>query len=155
MSQTEIQKDATFPRSPFTTPKRDVDFLADSASTVSGRRRRPDYRSRYHAAPVLVEATVHWWRTDEHRGACSSNQFGVMPTTPVRFRCVGAITPKYPKRYRIELAQALDWLPELTPRELKGLGASLVEAIAAKLGVDVAPFNCDVMDLELSIEDET
>ena len=150
MSTTEIHKDATLPRNPFTPPSRD---LSDSASTGPGRRRRADYRSRDHAAPVLVEATVHWWRTDERRGACSSNQFGVMPTTPVRFRCIGALTPKYPKRYRIELAQALDWLPELTQRELKDLGASLVEVIAAKLGVDVAPFNCDVLDLELGSED--
>ena len=153
MGPTEIQNDATLSRNPFTPPNRDVDLLADSSDTAPRRRKRAEYRSRHCAAPVLVEATVHWWRTDDRRGTCSTNQFGVMPTTPVRFRCVGAITPKYPKRYRIELAQALDWLPELTPRELKGLGASLVEAIATKLGVDVAPFNCDVMDLELSSQD--
>ena len=150
MSTMEIQKDATLPRNLSTPPNRE---LTDPASTVPGRRRRPDYRSRDPAAPLLVEATVHWWRTDERRGACSPNQFGIMPTSPVRFRCIGALTPKYPKRYRIELAQALDWLPELTQRELKDLGASLVEVIAAKLGVDVAPFNCDVLDLELTSED--
>ncbi len=150
MTPTEIQNDANIRRNPFTPPNGD---LSDSVSTVPGRRRRADYRSRDRAAPVLVEATVHWWRTDERRSACSSNQFGVMPTTPVRFRCVGALTPKYPKRYRIELAQALDWLPELSQRELKLLGASLVEAVATKLGVDVAPLNCDVMDLEWTSAD--
>ena len=154
MSLKEIQKIAAVPIDHFTPANREVDFLSDSASPDTRPRRRAEYRSRDRAAPVLVEATVHWWRTDERRGTCSSNQFGVMPTTPVRFRCVGALTPKYPKRYRIELAQALDWLPELSQRELKGLGSSLVEAISAKLGVDVAPFNCDVMDLELTDEDE-
>ena len=147
MSPTEIQNDVILPISPFMPPARD---LAGSASTATECRPRNAYRSRDRATPVLVEATVHWWRSDERRGVCSSNQFGVMPTTPVRFRCVGALTPKYPKRYRIELAQALDWLPELTPRELKGLGASLVEAVAKKLGLDVAPLNCDVMDLDLN-----
>ena len=153
MSLKEIQKSAAVPGDHFTPANRGVDFLSDSATPDTRPGRRAEYRSRDRAAPMLVEATVHWWRTDERRGTCSSNQFGVMPTTPVRFRCVGALTPKYPKRYRIELAQALDWLPELSQRELKGLGASLVEAISAKLGVDVAPFNCDVMDLELSSED--
>ena len=152
MTQTEIQNEATFSRNPFPPTDRDDDFFPDSAATAAGSRRRAEYRSRQRAAPMLVEATVHWWRTDDRRGTCSSNQFGVMPTTPVRFRCVGALTPKYPKRYRIELAQALDWLPELTLREQKDLGASLMEAIATKLGVDVAPLNCAVMDLELSSE---
>ena len=152
MSTAKIQKDATFSKNLFPPPGRDFGFFSDSATVAPERSRRPDPRSRDRAAPVLVEATVHWWRTDERRSTGLSNQFGVMPSTPVRFRCIGALMPKYPKRYRIELAQALDWLPELTPRELKGLGASLVEAIAAKLGADVAPFNCDVMDLELSSE---
>ncbi|HIM37901.1 MAG TPA: hypothetical protein EYM38_07785 [Dehalococcoidia bacterium] len=48
---------------------------------------------------------------------------------------------------RFDLVQALNWLPELTQRELKGLGASLVEAVAIKMGVDVAPLNCDILDL--------
>ena len=148
MSPTEIQKDAALPRNPFTPLDWDVDILSDSPSTAPRHRRRADFRSRDRAAPVLVEATVQWWRTDERRGTCSSNQFGLMPTTPVRFRCVGAISAKYPKRYRIQLAQALDWLPELTPRELKDLGVSLMAAIATKLGVDVAPVSCDVLDMD-------
>ncbi|PKB73203.1 MAG: hypothetical protein BZY75_03040 [SAR202 cluster bacterium Io17-Chloro-G7] len=76
-----------------------------------------------------------------------------MPTIPVRFRCIGSLSAKFPQRYRVDLAQALDWLPELSPRELRHLSASLGEAIAIKLGVDVAPFACDVMDLEPSNED--
>ena len=147
MLPTEIQNDVTFPNNSLAPTGLE---LPDSVSTLPGRRRRTDYRSRERAAPVLVEATVHWWRTGERRGGCSSNQFGLIPTTPVRFRCIGALTPKSPKRYRIDLAQALDWLPELTQRELKDLGASLMEAVATELGVDVAPLNCDVMDLELT-----
>ncbi|PKB66559.1 MAG: hypothetical protein BZY81_06935 [SAR202 cluster bacterium Io17-Chloro-G4] len=146
MSPTETQKDATFSlnqRSP-------SNGAVDSLSTVPGRRRGADARSRERSAPVLVVATVHWWRADERRGSSSTNQFGLMPTTPIRFRCIGSITPKYPKRYRIDLAQVLDWLPELTRRELKDLGASLAEAVAIKLGVEVAPLSCDVMDLDLT-----
>ena len=152
MLPTEIQNEVTFPNNSFTPNGRE---LPDSVSTLPGRSLRADYRSRDRAAPVLVEATVHWWRTSERRGIGCSNQFGLMPTTPVRFRCIGALTPKSPKRYRIELAQALDWLPELTSRELKDLGASLMEAVATELGVDVAPLNCDVMDLELTRTDAT
>ena len=148
MSLKEIQKSAAVPRDHFMPANREVDFLLDSATPDTRPRRRAEYRSRDRAAPMLVEATVHWWRTDERRGTCSSNQFGLMPTTPVRFRCVGAISAKYPKRYRIQLAQALDWLPELTPRELKDLGVSLMAAIATKLGVDVAPVSCDVLDMD-------
>lgn len=112
-------------------------------------RRRTESRSRDRSAPVLVEATVHWWRINERRGS-SSNRFGVTPTIPVRFRCIGTLTPKYPTRYRIDLAQALDWLPELTHREQKDLGATLVEAIETRLGVEVAPLNSGVMDLVLA-----
>ena len=144
MRSTEIQNDTTSFKTSFT-PQGEA--LGASVSAPPGCRQRSDYRSRERAAPVLVEATVHWWRGDERRGNCAPNQFGVMPTTPVRFSCIGALTPKFPRRYRIDLAQALDWLPELTQRELKGLGASLVEAVAIKLGVDVAPLNCDILDL--------
>ena len=151
MSPTKIQNGAAFPKNLFPPPGRDSDL----ASTAPERIRKPDYRSRDRATPLVVEATLHWWRTEERRGPLSSIHFGVMPATPVRFRCIGALMPKYPKRYRIELAQALDWLPELTQRELKLLGASLMEAIASKLGVDVAPFNCDVMNLELTERDRT
>ena len=148
MTPSQTKNDSAFSVNPFAPPKGDVDSLSDLASTTPRRRRRADNRNRDRSAPVLVEATVHWWRTDELRAACSSNQFGVMPTTPVRFRCIGSLTPKFPKRYRIDLALALDWLQELSQRELKGLGASLLEAVATKLGVDVALISCEVMDLD-------
>lgn len=144
MRSTEFQNDTTSIKIPFTPPG---EACAASITEAPRCRQRSDYRSRERAAPVLVEATVHWWRSDERRGNCAPNQFGVMPTTPVRFRCIGSLTPKFPRRYRIDLAQALDWLPELTQRELKGLGASLVEAVAIKMGVYVAPLNCDILDL--------
>ena len=96
---------------------------------------------------MLVEATVHWWRSDERRGNCAHNQFGVVPTITVWFRCIGTLTPKSPSRYRIDLAKVLDCLSELTQRELKDLDASLVEAVATELGVDVAPLNSNIFDL--------
>ena len=106
-------------------------------------------RGRRHNVPVPVEATVYWWRSDEHRAACASpSQFGIMPATPVRFRCVGTLTPKYPQRYRVDLARALDWLPYLARNELKELGASLALMISKKLGVEVAPIAGDVIDLD-------
>ena len=95
----------------------------------------------------MVEATVYWWRTEEPRAACVHNQFSIVPAAAVRFRCVGTLTPKLPKRYRVELAQALDRLPDLNQRELKQLGASLATAISEELGIEVAPFNGDVIDL--------
>jgi len=50
----------------------------------------------------------------------------------------------------VDLAQALDRLPELTGLELKALGASLATAISKQLGVDVAPFNGQLIDLQVS-----
>ena len=105
-------------------------------------------RGRQHNVPVPVEATVYWWRSDERRAAWSPNQFGLMPATPIRFRCVGTLTPKYPQRYRVDLARALDWLPYLSRNELKELGASLALMISKKLGVEVAPIAGDVIDLD-------
>ena len=112
------------------------------------------YRSRRHHPPVMVEATVYWWQTDERRAVYVDNQFGVMPAIRVRFSCIGTLTPKFPKRYRVDLAQALDKLPELNRRELKLLGASLATAISKELGVEVAPFNGDVINLILTLEDQ-
>jgi len=123
------------------------------AAADSKRRRRAHYDRKQHHAPAPIEATVYWWRSDQRRAACSPNQFGIMPATPVRFRCIGALTAKYPKRYRVELVQALDWLPELTRRELKELGASLATALSVKLGLEVAPFSQDVIDLHLTAAD--
>ena len=104
-------------------------------------------RARQQQGPVPVEATVHWWRVDEIRSTHAKNRFGLMPTTPVRFRCIGTLSAKYPKRYRVDLAQGLDWLPDLTPLELKELVASLAVAVRHNLGVDVAPIAADVIDL--------
>ena len=115
----------------------------------SHSRSREQSPNRNHQSPVPVEATVYWWRIGERKSPSSVNQFGEMPSRPVRFRCVGSISPKHPKRYRVELAQALDWLPDLTKRELKDLGASLAVAVGEKLGVEVATFNCEVIDLNL------
>ena len=105
------------------------------------------HRTRGYQCPVLVEATVYWWRADGSKAACGDNQFGVMPAAAVRFRCFGTLMPKYPRRYRVELAQPLDRLPDLTRRELKQLGESLATAINKELGLEVAPFNGDVIDL--------
>ena len=112
------------------------------------------YRSRRHHSPVMVEAKVYWWQTDEHRAAYVDNQFGIMPAIPVRFSCIGTLTPKFPKRYRVDLAQALDKMPELNKRELKLLGASLAAAISQELDVEVAPFNGDVINLSLTGDDQ-
>ncbi len=101
-------------------------------------------------ALIPVEATVYWWRTDEVRSSNAGNKFCVMPAEPVRFRCIGTLSPKYPRRFRVDLAQALDRLPKLTGPELKALGASLATAISKKLGVDVAPFNGQLIDLQVS-----
>jgi hypothetical protein len=100
----------------------------------------------------MVEATVYWWQTDERRAVYVDNQFGVTAAIPVRFSCIGTLTPKFPKRYRVDLAQALDKLPELNRRELKLLGASLASAISKELGVEVAPFNGDVISLSLTVD---
>ena len=114
-------------------------------------------RSRQRNTPTPVEATVYWWRTDERKASYSCNQFGNLPATPIRFRCVGNMTPKYPKRYRIELAQALDWLSELsraelTRKELRELGAALTAAVSMELGVDVAQFSGELIDFSLTPE---
>jgi hypothetical protein len=134
-----------------TTLQRPVDGLAAVAEPLSpepARKRRS--RDRQPFTPDPVEATVFWWWTDEGRTACMENQFSTMPATPIRFRCIGTSGAKYPKRYRVDLAQALDWLPELNRRELKALGAALAEALSRKMGVEVAPFSADVIDTALN-----
>jgi hypothetical protein len=74
------------------------------------------------------------------------NQFSTMAATPIRFRCLGANGCKYPKRFRVDLAQALDPLPELNKREMKALGNAIVESLSRKLGVEVAAISPDVID---------
>ena len=104
-----------------------------------------------------MEATVYWWRPDdrrtewapnERRVAWAPNQFGIMPATPIRFRCIGALNSKAPQSYRVDLAQALDRLPDLSRNELRELGASLALMISKKLGVKVVPIDVDVIDLD-------
>ena len=74
------------------------------------------------------------------------NQFSTMAATPIRFRCLGTNGGKYPKRFRVDLAQALDPLPELNKREMKALGNAIVESLSRKLGVEVAAISPDVID---------
>ena len=121
--------------------------LNEGSSAGPQPKSKTSRQPRQLQGPVPVEATVHWWRVDEIRSTHAKNRFGQMPTTPVRFRCIGTLSAKYPKRYRVDLAQGLDWLPDLSPLELKELVASLAVAVRYKLGVDVAPIAADVIDL--------
>lgn len=122
--------------------------VADPVTLEPARKRRS--RDRQPFTPEPVEATIWWWWTDDGRTACMENQFSTMPATPIRFRCIGTCSTKYPKRYRVDLAQALDRLPELNRRELKALGNALAEALSRKLGVEVASFSPDVIDTGLA-----
>lgn len=106
--------------------------------------------NRQNRRLIQVEATLYWWCTDEVKSSTAGNKFCVMPAEPVRFRCIGTLTPKYPRRFRVDLAQALDRLPGLTGPELKAVGASLATAISKKLGVEVAPINGQLIDLRVS-----
>ena len=121
--------------------------VADPVTLEPARKRRS--RDRQPFTPEPVEATVWWWWTNDGRSACMENQFSTMPAIPIRFRCLGTSSTKYPKRYRVDLAQALDRLPELNRRELKALGTALVEALSHKLGMEVASFSSDVIDTTL------
>ena len=91
---------------------------------------------------VPVEVTVYRWQTDGRPG----KQFGAMPADPIRFRCLGTLTATKPKRYRVDLAQTLDWLPDLTIRELRQLAAALALAVSNRLDVEVAPIPVSVID---------
>lgn len=129
------------------TLERPIDSLAAVATPVTPEpapKRRSRDRQPY--TPEPVEATVFWWWTEEGRTACMENQFSAIPATPIRFRCLGTSSTKYPKRYRVDLAQALDRMPELNHRELKALGNSLADALSRKLGVEVAALSPDVID---------
>ena len=122
-----------------------VDALSNGLPAASDPE--TNNRGRKFRGLIPVEATVYWWCTDERRSGTAGNKFSVTPAAPVRFRCIGNLSYKYPKRYRVDLAQALDWLPELNRREVKQLGASLATAISKQLGVDVAPISEQVIDL--------
>ena len=103
-------------------------------------------RDRQPFTPEPAVATVYWWWTNDGRTACMENQFSTMAATPIRFRCLGTNSTKYPRRFRVDLAQALDPVPELNKRELKALGNAICEALSRQMGVEVAAFSADVID---------
>ena len=124
-----------------------VDGLTAVANHEPAAKRRS--RDRQPFTPEPVVATVYWWWTDDGRSAWMENQFSTMAATPLRFRCLGTNSAKYPKRYRVDLAQALDPMPELNKRELKALSNAIHDALSRKLGVEVASFSPDVIDTAL------
>lgn len=134
-----------------TTLQRSVDGLIAAAEPITTEptpKRRS--RDRRPFTPEAVVATVFWWFTDEGRTACMENQFSTAPATPIRFRCIGTSSSKSPKRYRVDLAQTMDWLPELNRRELKALGNAVADSLSRQLGVEVAPLSPDVIDTVLT-----
>ena len=116
----------------------------DSGGQEPAKRRRG--RDREPLGPEPIDATIYWWWTDDGRTACMENQFSETPATPVRFRCIGSLTPKYPRRFRVDLVQALDPLPELNRKELKALGGALTTVLKNKLGVEVSTVSAEVID---------
>ena len=124
-----------------------VDGLTAMANREPATKRRS--RDRQPFTPEPVVATVYWWWTDDGRSAWMENQFSTMAATPLRFRCLGITSAKYPKRYRVDLAQALDPMPELNKRELEALSNAIHDALSRKLGVEVASFSPDVIDTVL------
>ena len=124
-----------------------VDGFTAVANPEPATKRRS--RDRHTFTPEPVVATVYWWWSDDGRSAMMENQFSTMAATPLRFRCLGTNSAKYPKRYRVDLAQALDPMPELNKRELKALSNAIHDALSRKLGVEVASFSPDVIDTVL------
>ena len=124
-----------------------VDGLTAMANREPATKRRS--RDRQPFTPEPVVATVYWWWADDGRSAWMENQFSTMAATPLRFRCLGTTSAKYPKRYRVDLAQALDPMPELNKRELEALSNAIHDALSRKLGVEVASFSPDVIDTVL------
>ncbi len=116
----------------------------DPTKAGQGKPRRS--RDREPFRPDPIDITVYWWWTNDGRTACMENQFSEMPATPVRFRCVGSLSAKHPRRFRIDLVQTLDWLPELNRRELKALGVTLAGILSKKMGVAVAAVSSEVID---------
>ena len=124
-----------------------VDGFTAVANPDPATKRRS--RDRHPFTPEPVVATVYWWWSDDGRSAMMENQFSTMAATPLRFRCLGTNSAKYPKRYRVDLAQALDPMPELNKRELNQLSNAIHDALSRKLGVEVASFSPDVIDTVL------
>ena len=99
----------------------------------------------HRTATVPVEVTLyHWNHTDLDR---SGKQFSTAPAIRVRFRCVGAPSAAQPRRFKVELARALDRLPELDRSQLSELCGVLALAIGEALGLEIAPIPLDVIDL--------
>ena len=119
------------------------DGFAAVANPEPATKRRS--RDRQPFTPDPIVATVYWWWTEDGRTACMENQFSTMAATPIRFRCLGANGGKYPKRFRVDLAQALDPLPEINKREMKALGIAIVESLSRKPGVEVASISPDII----------
>jgi len=95
--------------------------------------------------PEPVDVTLYQWRDDDRRRVVL--KFSIMPAKPIRFRCTGTFTNEHPQRFRVQLARALDEMPELEPRELKQLGSVLELAIGDALGVEIATISPDVIDV--------
>jgi len=121
--------------------------VAEPIAPEPGTKRRSRDRQPFTPEPIVT--TVYWWWTDDGRTACMENQFSTMAATPIRFRCLGTNSPKNPKRFRVDLAQALDPLPDLHKREMKALGNAIYDALSRQLGVEVAAFSADVIDTAL------
>jgi hypothetical protein len=127
-----------------------VDGLVAATESIvaePGVKRRSRDRQPFTPEPIVT--TVFWWWTDDGRTACMENQFSTTAATTIRFRCLGTNSPKYPKRFRVDLAQALDPLPKLNKREMKALGGAICDALSRQLGVEVAAFSADVIDTVL------
>ena len=116
-----------------------VDGFTAVANPEPATKRRSRDRQPFTLEPVV--ATVYWWWSDDGRSAMMENQFSTMAATPLRFRCLGTTNAKYPKRYRVDLAQALDPMPKLNKRELEALSNAIHDALSRKLRVEVAFFS--------------
>jgi len=121
-------------------------LVSERASEQSTKRRSRD-RQPFTPDPVMV--TVFWWQANDGRATSPDNQFSASAAIPLRFRCLGTNSSKYPKRYRVDLAQAMDPMPELDRRELKALGGAISESLSKELGVEVATCSPDVIDTVL------
>ena len=121
--------------------------LESTVVSESTLKRRSRDRQLFTPEPVMV--TVFWWQPDNGRTACMENQFSPAAATPLRFRCLGTNSTKYPKRFRVDLAQALDSMPELDRRELKALGGAIATTLSRQLGVEVAACSPGVIDTVL------
>ena len=121
--------------------------LESTMISESTSKRRSRDRQPFTPEPVMI--TVFWWQTDNGRTACMENQFSSAAATPLRFRCLGTNSSKYPKRFRVDLAQALDPMPALDLRELKALGGAIATTLSRQLGVELAACSPDVIDIVL------